>query len=498
MLLFTVENLNAILGWVAIMLVARRMGAGTLGELGYALSLVGGFTFIAFMGYRMAHVKRVSEGMDLGKCTGTFLAVRVGLLALMLLAFGFAYWVWTGLLGKQLYDIQTEGMLGTILAYYVVFLLTGVMVATFTGRQEGARVAVPNLLGTSLRSLLMIFAAGSGLGAIWLARSYLLGALVIGFASLWYFRDYPVSRPDRATFRSYSTYALPVAITSIFAVLRTHLDKLLIGIFWAAEDVGLYFGVQRIALFIGALALSLEGMLLPSVSQLHARGGTQAAARSIIRAERYTALVAIPIVLLTVIWAEEVILVFISREFLPAARVLQLLVLVALARILNRPWSIALRGADMPALTTRVNLATGTLSVLLMLLLVPREIPQLGLDDLPGMGGEGAALALLGPELLAGVWLRWYCYRELALPPSRQVLRQLAAALLVAALFWQLDPLLAVERWFELFGLAALGGLLYYSLLAVIGGLKWADIHFAWDVLNPGAMGRYLRDELRR
>ena len=84
MLLFTVENLNAILGWVAIMLVARRMGAGTLGELGYALSLVGGFTFIAFMGYRMAHVKRVSEGMDLGKCTGTFPAVLGGPLALLL------------------------------------------------------------------------------------------------------------------------------------------------------------------------------------------------------------------------------------------------------------------------------------------------------------------------------------------------------------------------------------------------------------------------------
>ena len=109
MLLFTVENLNAILGWVAIMLVARRMGAGTLGELGYALSLVGGFTFIAFMGYRMAHVKRVSEGMDLGKFTGTFLAVRVGLLALMLLSLGFASWVWTGLPGKQIYEIQSEG-----------------------------------------------------------------------------------------------------------------------------------------------------------------------------------------------------------------------------------------------------------------------------------------------------------------------------------------------------------------------------------------------------
>ena len=75
MLLFTVENLNAILGWVAIMLVARRMGAGTLGELAYALSLVGGFSFLAFLGFRMAHVKRVSEGMDLGRCIGTFLTM---------------------------------------------------------------------------------------------------------------------------------------------------------------------------------------------------------------------------------------------------------------------------------------------------------------------------------------------------------------------------------------------------------------------------------------
>ncbi|MEO2237111.1 MAG: hypothetical protein ABGW95_02555, partial [Candidatus Poseidoniia archaeon] len=109
MLLFTVENLNAILGWVAIMLVARRMGAGVLGELGYALALVGASTFIAVLSSRMKHVKHASEGTDLGKRTGTFLAVRVGLLALMLAVFGLAYWVWTGLLGKQLYDIRTEG-----------------------------------------------------------------------------------------------------------------------------------------------------------------------------------------------------------------------------------------------------------------------------------------------------------------------------------------------------------------------------------------------------
>jgi protein-S-isoprenylcysteine O-methyltransferase Ste14 len=69
----------------------------------------------------------------------------------------------------------------------------------------------------------------------------------------------------------------------------------------------------------------------------------------------------------------------------------------------------------------------------------------------------------------------------------------------VAALFLQLvQPLLVVERWFQLASMAALGGLLHYSLLALAGVLKWDDLRFAWSALNPRDMGRYLRDELKR
>ena len=45
-LLFGAENINAIIGWIALLFVARKMGAGALGEFSYAMSLVGGFTFI--------------------------------------------------------------------------------------------------------------------------------------------------------------------------------------------------------------------------------------------------------------------------------------------------------------------------------------------------------------------------------------------------------------------------------------------------------------------
>ena len=89
-LLFGAENINAIIGWIALLFVARKMGAGALGEFSYAVSLVGGFTFLAFLGFRMAHVKRVSEGLDLGKCIGTFVSIRLFLISIMLIIFAFS------------------------------------------------------------------------------------------------------------------------------------------------------------------------------------------------------------------------------------------------------------------------------------------------------------------------------------------------------------------------------------------------------------------------
>ena len=122
-LLFAAENINAIFGWFALLFVARKMGASVLGEVSYALSIVGSFTFLAILGFRMAHIKRVSEGMDLGKCIATFLSIRLVLISFMVVIFVFCLWIWTNLLGKQLYDIQTPYLIATILVYYVLLIL---------------------------------------------------------------------------------------------------------------------------------------------------------------------------------------------------------------------------------------------------------------------------------------------------------------------------------------------------------------------------------------
>ena len=497
-LLFAAENVNAIIGWVALLFVARKMGASAIGEFSFALSLVGSFTFIAFFGFKMAHVKRISEGLDLGKCIGTFLSIRLFLISVMLLTFILSYWFWTGFLGKEIYDIQTPGLLLTVVFYYIIFLIVGVMPATFSGLEQSARVAIPNIVGTTIRSFIFIAAALMGLGVIWLARAYLIGVILVGIFSYWYFRDLPISKPDSDTFNSYKIYALPVAAASIFGVLRQYIDKIFIGIFWTEYQVGLYFGVQRIALFIGTMALAIEGMLLPAISSLHANNKGNEIRTLVHDAERYVAMVCIPLVVMTIVWSSEIILVFISKEFIPASNILKILALVALVRVLNRPWSVALRGSDRPDLTSILSILCSILSIILMLILVPKRIPQLGLENLFGLGGEGAAYAVLISEITMGLSLRILCYRYLDILPKVNFFVQISVALLVGIIMWQVQGVITVERWFELFFLSGLGGLLFICILSMLGSFTQKDFNFFWNTLNPKSMKKYVGEELKR
>ena len=66
-----------------------------------------------------------------------------------------------------------------------------------------------------------------------------------------------------------------------------------------------------------------------------------------------------------------------------------------------------------------------------MLILVPKRIPQLGLENLFGLGGEGAAYAVLISEILVGISLRILSYKYLNILPKANFLVQIFVATLV-------------------------------------------------------------------
>ena len=133
-----------------------------------------------------------------------------------------------------------------------------------------------------------------------------------------------------------------------------------------------------------------------------------------------------------------------------------------------------------------------------MLILVPKRIPQLGLENLFGLGGEGAACAVLISEILVGFSLRILCYKYLNILPKSNFLVQIFVATLVGLIMWQVQETITVDRWFELLFLSGLGGLLFLSILSMIGSFNQKDFNFFWNTLNPRSMKQYVGEELKR
>ena len=82
--------------------------------------------------------------------------------------------------------------------------------------------------------------------------------------------------------------------------------------------------------------------------------------------------------------------------------------------------------------------------------------------------------------------------------PKANFLLQIFVATLVGLIMWQVQETITVDRWFELLFLSGLGGLLFLSILSMIGSFNQKDFNFFWNTLNPKSMKQYVGEELKR
>src|SRR5512136_289268 len=71
------QLLNGIIGFVGLKFIALYMEPWEYGVVGFAFGFVSLFSILGDLGFGGAHVKRISEGKDFGKCVGTFAATKL-------------------------------------------------------------------------------------------------------------------------------------------------------------------------------------------------------------------------------------------------------------------------------------------------------------------------------------------------------------------------------------------------------------------------------------
>ena len=492
---------GAVLGTTALVFIAKNMGPNVMGILGYSMASIGILSFLSDFGAGSVHRMLIKSGEDVGKCVGAYATIRLVLLGVfagitLLLIQLWKAGMLAGASGGE--EVVVES-LQVFLIYYVLLGVTQIGTHTFDATDDVARVYVPSILELIVRVFFIIYVASTALGRgedapSILASSYVLGALAASILVAAFMFRANISRPDRAILVKYIRSLAPVFVISMIIIVELYLDKVVVGYFWGDFQVGLYFGVQKMAIFVSVFSLAVATMILPSVTTYYSRNDIAASLDVVNQAERYVSLIAIPTAAFYLTWGQEILTVFLTREFATAVNTMDLLVISGTLIALVLPLRSAIAGAGGFRTLFWVGAGAVAIQIVLMLLLVPDEL--FGFKTF-GMKGVGAALALLASSLYSFFALRYMAWKTARIVPnSRSYRHVLSAVIMIGAMYTFYYLFIPAIDGVALILLAFVGVAVYAFSAYVMGELEPSDYRYFRSMLNPQGTLQYVVNEL--
>ena len=481
--------LSAALAYVGLYFMTRPpLGPEIYGTISYTLAFVATFNAVADLGFSSAHIKKISEGADPDECVSTFAAIKLLLTGIMVVLILSAVFVWTGPLGNVLMDTSIE-LIVLFILYQVLYDISSIATVTFQARMEMAKMPLVTLIDPLVRLPLVIMVAMTAGGVMDLAFAYVLGAIAVVVMALYLMFKEGIKWKRPVLWRSYYAFALPLILITIVSAVSASADKLIIGTFWTTVDVGLYTAP---AVFLGVFATvstAVSTLTFPSFSKLHAEGNLEEIRQMSKKAERYIAMIGIPLTLLIIMFPYEVCEVLLGPLFISSGDAIGIMAVTNFLVMLNAVHSSQILGVGRPDISARITIFTVVLNVTLMFLF----IPQSGL----GLNFVGAALALLVGNIVNFSLVRYAVWRLTRTAPNLRLSLHLVAGFATMAVLYVLNIFISIDRFYTLilFGLVAFA--VYLPALALLKEFTREDLNYFLELINVKKMFSYIGGELK-
>ena len=514
------------IGWIGLIVLAKLwtdFAPEALGVIGFAMSFLALFNIIGDLGFSQAHIKRVSEGKDLGTCIGTFATIKFFLSGIFIGIVLISIFIWKSYLNGKFSDSTTESVVYVFIIYYLFLNLRSISDATFSGRREIAKQQISHFFEV-VKIPFMIIVALAGVGIIgveiapsikWpsflqpiqlfiykhslgsLATTYVI-AIIASFAvGIWFLSKYPIKKPNWKLFKSYFDFALPTILFSVVGVISVNIDKLMIGFFWTSTEVGYYFTVQQIINILMILYIAVSTVLFPTISDYHSKNQINKINETTNLAERYISMVMIPPLLIIIVFVNPLIKIMLSNAFLPAASVLIILSVYTFILSINRTYGALIGGINKPRITVKIYFFSSCLNIILNYLFIPKN----GLLSRFGINGpEGAAIATLISIIVVFIGLRIAAKKLTGIKVLQShTPRHIIAGFLSGIVLYYIAyviKLFPIIQWYHLLFFSGLGLVFYLAILYLLKEFKKQDLYFFIEILRPIEMFKYISSEL--
>lgn len=234
--------------------------------------------------------------------------------------------------------------------------------------------------------------------------------------------------------RALLAFSLPASLAGIFNVVISRVDRLFLGYFWPASEVGVYQAAAQISIIM-ALVLSAFNMILtPMIAdQYHKRNMTMLEELFRINT-KWGVYCVIPVVLIILFAAEDIMLVLFGSDYVAGATAMKILTVGQFINIATGATGIMLIMTGNQTVWFRLSMMILAVNLTLNLTLIPRL----------GMNGAALATALtVGGLFMIGLLV--VRHRLNVWPYDRRYLKGLGAGATTAALLFgvyslNLDP----------------------------------------------------------
>jgi O-antigen/teichoic acid export membrane protein len=367
-------------------------------------------------GFTQAHLKRLAEGRDPGRCLGTMAAIQLALHGALVAALA-AAWTVQGLFRSA----ELALVFLFMLAAQIATNFADIFLRVFIAREWMVPYAAILMAARAARLLSTVLVLLWVPSITWVAATFSVeGALSALGAAVVLASRYGITlrAPTRKSFREYWIYARPFLVTTPLALFQDSIDRVLVGR-WAGLTAAGYYQVARALWEALSSVIAAPGVFfLTRLSSLYARrseAGDREAREFFFGGLDKLLFLTVPLALGFWAFAYVAIGLVYGDAFRPAAVPLRILVLAAVAANIINPYTLVVYALDQAERFVPVNLLRAVTYLAVLVAFVPAEPLVAGL---PGLwpGAAGAAVARLFLILFpAWVYFRWT--RDLAAIP---------------------------------------------------------------------------------
>lgn len=385
----TIARLIAVvLTFLSTAYLARVLGPGNFGILGFATSVVAYFLIIVGLGFETYGLREIARDQSrVSILASNIITIRLILAAGAICLYGIMIlWIEKPTLVKVILLIQGTQLV--IAALSLTFVYQGVQRMGVLALRQLAATAV-GLIGVVVlvhRPEDVIVAASITVGAVMFNILWLLTTFAREFGM-------PRLSMDLAEWRRAFAASLPMAMSALMVSIYYNMDIVMLGFMRSPEETGWYVAAYRIHAAVIIPAGLIRTAFMPALAQT--LGNLDAMRSRATHFARVLALVGFPIIAIGMAFSQDILFIVFGEMFREANVALIILMANTLVIFVNTVFSKTLVVWDRQYAIMLVIVFGAVLNIVLNFLLIPRY------------GIEGAAIATLCTELFALCGIAW-------------------------------------------------------------------------------------------